>query len=250
MNPECDTISERVRRRRSRQRTLGSPRTPRNPSAGTRAWRELFSQGWTVIPPSPTPGHRPTAEHRSRARYTASSTGLAIFGDPVHRRRTQARLGPQHPRLCALVHAVLERALRELGVADSHAFFEPVVLASAAGCPAQPPHLDYDPDLLEGVAPEDLPLGAILALEGGTKLDVYGLYQARGKRLQAAIPEGAVLVFRGDLVHAGSAYDKPNVRVHAFLDSSVGACPRNMTFLVTGEGRVRGRPDPGAPTRV
>ena len=56
------------------------------------------------------------------------------------------------------------------------------------------------------------PLGALLALEEGTKLAVHGIGDVLLQR-------GDCLVFDGDLVHAGSAYpDAPNTRVHVYLD--------------------------------
>ena len=43
---------------------------------------------------------------------------------------------------------------------------------------------------------------------------------------------GDIFVFRGDLVHAGAAYDKENFRIHCFLDSDCVLRDPNKTFLI------------------
>lgn len=42
-----------------------------------------------------------------------------------------------------------------------------------------------------------------------------------------------VLVFYGDLIHAGSAYPETNYRLHCYLDLSSCKRPLNVTNLVT-----------------
>ena len=56
--------------------------------------------------------------------------------------------------------------------------------------------------------------------------------QMRGRRVQ--IPRYSALVFRQDLVHAGTAYTTQNLRLHFYLDLDVPDYEReaNTTFLV------------------
>jgi ectoine hydroxylase-related dioxygenase (phytanoyl-CoA dioxygenase family) len=96
----------------------------------------------------------------------------------------------------------------------------------------QLPHSDYDPVM----APDNSPFGMLIALQNGTRLKIWtgscrcwvdgndgwptldltapDQFESRMVTLQ----KGQVLVFRGDLIHAGAAYESRNVRVHCFLD--------------------------------
>lgn len=73
-------------------------------------------------------------------------------------------------------------------------------------CERQPDHVDHLP--VEESDP--LPLVAIVALSLGAKLDV----QVRGDMHTIPIRVGDALIFRADLVHAGSAYAAENWRLH------------------------------------
>ena len=55
-----------------------------------------------------------------------------------------------------------------------------------------------------------MPLSVIWALEDGTTIIIDD------KRYR--IPKGQILVFRGDVCHAGDAYNVMNTRIHAYLD--------------------------------
>ena len=50
------------------------------------------------------------------------------------------------------------------------------------------------------------------------------------------LDKGDVVFFRADLVHAGSSYDKENVRLHCFLDSEFVQRQPNRTFLIRKHG--------------
>jgi hypothetical protein len=43
---------------------------------------------------------------------------------------------------------------------------------------------------------------------------------------------GDAVLFRGDLVHAGSEYSKANVRLHIYLDSPVVPRDPNRTWII------------------
>lgn len=111
------------------------------------------------------------------------------------------------------------------------------VVKSNSGCKEQNAHVDYvvnDRFLSKLKICRNPPLNAVLGLERGAKLKVYpnshklmsGTFKAvrRSKRLQKKInpvyvniPIGSVLIFRGDCIHAGCAYEKINKRILTFL---------------------------------
>jgi hypothetical protein len=101
-----------------------------------------------------------------------------------------------------------------------------VVLRSFSRCQEQAAHQDFDTDS-PGFA-LSVPLGVLVALQDCTTFDVWPNSHLATRtdehltpivRHQLALKKGDVLVFRGDLVHAGSAYSKPNVRLHCYLDA-------------------------------
>lgn len=109
------------------------------------------------------------------------------------------------------------------------------VLQSRPGCAEQRPHTDYDvedPGFQAAMAAGSPPFGVLTALEPGTHLVTYGLRGSatREDRQDVCLEPGDVLVFRGDVVHAGAAYDSDNVRLHAYLDSNMVERRGNSTW--------------------
>jgi hypothetical protein len=86
-----------------------------------------------------------------------------------------------------------------------------------------------------------------VALQDGTTLDVWpgalttepGRWPASIPRCQVRLQAGDVLLFRGDLVHAGSAYNAANVRLHCYLDAADVSRPPDMTWFIDGAERAR-----------
>ena len=68
------------------------------------------------------------------------------------------------------------------------------------------------------------PMGVIFALED------YTYFNTKSRRI--VLKKGQVLIFDGDMVHAGSAYEKENTRIHLYLDSEEVPRRRNKTYLV------------------
>ena len=67
------------------------------------------------------------------------------------------------------------------------------------------------------------PLGVLVALQDETRLDTpQGVI---------AMEQGDVLVFDGDVVHAGAAYAQDNTRVHLYLDATEVPRVHNVTYL-------------------
>ena len=106
----------------------------------------------------------------------------------------------------------LRRALQKRGELRGRQLRDAAAIHSAAGCRQQPLHYDYNPKQLRGS--ERKPAGVLLALEHGARMRVMGEHGVR----MICLEPGDVLVFDGDVVHAGAAYRAPNTRVHVYLD--------------------------------
>jgi len=80
----------------------------------------------------------------------------------------------------------------------------------------------------------DMPLSVLVALEAAARLWVWRRADAPPSVIR--LDPGGVLVFRGDLCHAGVGYSIENVRVHMYLyhpayhlpRSSIYACPPSV----------------------
>jgi hypothetical protein len=132
-----------------------------------------------------------------------------------------------------------------------------VVLDSLPGCQRQAAHTDYLPSTEFDDCPDDLkPLGIIVALQDNTRFDVWpkSIHMSnRGVNKQTTpspitreslcLNRGDVLIFRGDLIHCGSAYPDTdtvdtdpsydgNVRLHAYIDSAVVPRVPDQTWLI------------------
>lgn len=120
-----------------------------------------------------------------------------------------------------------------------------VLLKSEPGCEAQQPHCDYVPtDGILTANDRTIPLSLIVAIQGGTMLDVWphsqrvirGYYTETGifdlKRQRLTLDAGDAVLFRADLIHAGSPYSTYNERIHVFLDTP--SIPRhpNQTWKI------------------
>lgn len=152
-------------------------------------------------------------------------------------KRQQGELKPHKiPYLQSQMRAVVDILCPKLTVGPA------VVLRSRAGCERQSAHMDYLPADVKGLGDDEMPRGALLALEPtGTTLDVWpGTHRAGVvgvERKQVHLFRGDLLVFRGDLIHAGSAYPHhDNVRVHFFLDNPDVPREMNRTYRISVHG--------------
>lgn len=107
---------------------------------------------------------------------------------------------------------------------------EVVILHSKIGCKEQGSHQDYEPnDIFVNGNTNEIPLSAVLALEEtNTGLVVWrksirissddtDISNMKIEKEIVKINRGDILVFRGDLVHAGSGYEEENTRIHCFF---------------------------------
>jgi ectoine hydroxylase-related dioxygenase (phytanoyl-CoA dioxygenase family) len=169
-----------------------------------------------------------------------SAEAEAIFNDsPANRRndakRRQVDLSAHHAAIQP-IRAALQQAH------PSHTIRDFVLLVSRPGCRRQAAHTDYVPtsELLRATDAE-MPLLFLLALEDNTMLEVWPqshliVQGYRGgppvHRQTVHLSTGDAVLFRGDLVHAGSAYDSQNMRIHAYLDSAVVPRDPNRTYII------------------
>lgn len=130
-----------------------------------------------------------------------------------------------------------------------------VVIGSKPGCKNQAAHTDYSPspDMTDE---SKIPINVLIALEDGTLINVWpgshglicndlidqdglsdwdkmgtGYNQYRPIKMQTlSLNKGDLLLFRGDLVHAGASYEKANCRLHCYLDA--GYREPNRTWLI------------------
>lgn len=118
----------------------------------------------------------------------------------------------------------------------THTLKNMVVLESLPGCQQQAWHTDFDTTFLNLVDVKDLPLGIIVALEDNTKFMVQQRWTptttVASKGTTVLLQKGQVLLFLGDLIHAGAAYSKRNIRLHAFIDSIKVPRTVNATYYI------------------
>lgn len=145
------------------------------------------------------------------------------LGIKEDRKRKQIHLGSKAPGLNQEIKKVLHERFPKLQPTEI------VVLHSKAGCQQQNPHCDYEQDKgeFESTPDELIPLGCVAAVMDNSTLELWpGSMRVRSGRPSGAqiqrqtvsLNAGDLLVFRGDVTHAGSPYDKDNFRLHTYLD--------------------------------
>ena len=165
---------------------------------------------------------------------------VPVFNPNPHRH--QLPLAPKHPLMLLLMDALAQDgALRKREMGKS------VALYSSKGCEQQPWHIDFDPrckkqklgeleepeqqrELQRDLRDRDKPQGVFWAVQEGCRLMVVG---SEGESVEVHLELGDVLIFDGDLVHAGAAYpERDNLRVHVYLYVKEVAKPSGSTYKV------------------
>jgi ectoine hydroxylase-related dioxygenase (phytanoyl-CoA dioxygenase family) len=163
---------------------------------------------------------------KTRASYRIWKRALTITAEDIQRQRTyldarayvvfnpdEKRFQAKIPMTDPLIAQLVSRMRSMLG---EHEVQEPVVLQSLAGCLQQEWHTDYDEDNRSGFS-------LLIALQDDTRLETPG------KTIE--LERGDLLVFRSDLVHAGSSYDRENLRIFLFCDLPTVKRRRNATYI-------------------
>lgn len=170
-----------------------------------------------------------TTYYRQLEDFARNNAGT-IFNPDDKRRQVELTGKKQKVAMYADTERFTERVWSKLQkMFPNHTPNDLVVLSSEPGCKEQKAHQDYlEKDLKkkDGATPppDEIPLGVIVALMDDTYIDVWPgaiktLSEAgkvKPKRLR--FNRGDIVIFRGDLVHAGSAYTKFNMRLHTYMD--------------------------------
>jgi len=169
--------------------------------------------GWRILPRAVTT----TREDVDRVAAHVLERQNVVFNPDG--RRLQREMPASDPLVAKVV-----RALEKTGLLRGRVVGAAVGMHSLVGCAAQPLHTDYDGDQVRRAALK--PLGVLLALQDGTKLALQGGHELR-------LRAGDLLIFDGDLVHAGAAYpDAANTRLHLYVHVPCVRPPRNVTYLI------------------
>lgn len=193
----------------------------------------LHAEGYTVLKTFTTIS-RATFDYF----YELSGSAEPIFNDnpEYHRNDSLRRQYDLKPSLTQGVFiAKLKRQLT--AVFPNHIAKDWVLLQSSPGCRQQAAHTDYIPTPeLKRASDSTIPLLCIIALQDNTTLEVW----PRTHRLRRypilqrtiTLSAGDALIFRGDLVHAGSAYSAENIRLHVYLDHPSVPRDPNRTWII------------------
>jgi ectoine hydroxylase-related dioxygenase (phytanoyl-CoA dioxygenase family) len=173
-------------------------------------------------------------------KYIDADSGPIFNDNPTMGRNDRKRIQATVPKVAV---RILTNTLQAKW--PNHHVGGAVALRSLPGCQRQAAHCDYIPDATFLESTDDtVPLLFLLALEDGTKLDVWpGSHRlVRNPRASRRVPTilrrtltlnaGDAVAFRGDLVHAGSSYDTVNTRIHVYLDSPSVPRDPNRTWIV------------------
>ena len=119
-----------------------------------------------------------------------------------------------HDEAARDVHAVLQQQGELAGRRPA----EWRALHSQPGCKRQKRHWDYNPNEVRNLRQLGLrvPCSVIAAMQDGAQLLVWD--HERGVEVPVVMFAGDVLVFDGDVVHAGAQYSVGSTRVHVYLD--------------------------------
>lgn len=132
---------------------------------------------------------------------------------------------------------------------------DPVMIGSIQGCMPQAAHFDWNwvndnqykkMSKSRTQNPALVPLSAILCFQKGTSLRLWpGSHKLVENRICAAAHEvkyihredvsldpGDIIVFRGDMAHAGDRYDENNLRMFTYLDLPYATRQRNGTKVL------------------
>ena len=150
--------------------------------------------------------------NKNRGQVTLDKTGIK---DRDKTPSTTAALGRVADKLKPYFH-LMKLQLEALHLVKPPRNTGPAkILHSRVPCPAQQPHHDFDPKRVQTLIKEHMlhgvPLSALCAFTPtGSKLLVYNPMDQVMKEISFKF--GQMVLFTGDVVHAGAQYDQANVR--------------------------------------
>lgn len=159
-----------------------------------------------------------------------SKYGGPIFnGAKNDKKRLQSTLRCNNTIISEFIETLQENIYKLLP-SDSRLYFSNwVILKSLDGCNEQQPHTDYNVETIKNITDSIcVPLLVLVALMSETYLDIWDL---DGIHRKLVMDKGDVLIFRADMIHGGSSYEKENIRIHAYLDSLIVKRIPNRTWF-------------------
>lgn len=122
-----------------------------------------------------------------------------------------------------------------------------VIIKSEPDCHKQLAHLDYIPtknfnEIINGQDKYIIPLLVLSSLMNNTYIHIWdksieimnGSYNGEPiKSNKILLDKGDILIFRSDIIHAGSEYEIENIRLHCYLDSPFIDREIDTTFIVS-----------------
>jgi len=159
-----------------------------------------------------------------------SKYGGPIFnGAKNDKKRIQSTLRCNNTIISEFIETLEENIFKVLPLNSRLYFSNWVILKSLDGCDEQQPHTDYNVETIKNITDTTcFPLLVLVALMPETYLDIWDL---KGIHRKLVMEKGDVLIFRADLIHGGSSYEKENIRIHAYLDSPIVKRIPNRTWF-------------------
>ena len=196
--------------KRAAEQIVGAGPAAKKPALRSAAARELHGQGWTIIPSAfdlLETYRKPINKKLSGKKEVVFNHEVFEAGASNDGKRLQVALdGDVGAQILAVLWQELTR--RQL-VSDDHNVNTLVALLSEAGCARQPCHTDLDTDRLTKCTEDTMPLLILVALDKDTSLQIWPM--DCDEPFELPLPQYSALVFRADLRHAGSAYERSNV---------------------------------------
>jgi len=104
-----------------------------------------------------------------------------------------------------------------------------VIIHSTELCKRQQLHYDYDLQRLRSLDDKDYPFGMLIGVQNNSRFIVYN--ELIQKKQTIHFNKGDIVMFRGDIRHAGAEYYSNNTRLHAYVDSMEYKREKNQTYL-------------------
>jgi hypothetical protein len=107
-------------------------------------------------------------------------------------------------------------------------------LLSLEGCKLQPYHQDWD-TISENLPTTNYSYNGIFSASVNSTVNI----KVGSKYYIVPIPLNHLFIARQDLIHAGSAYDKENLRIHFYFDAADCKREKDIVWLVTLTGMTK-----------
>ena len=172
-----------------------------------------------------------------RSLHTRTINADTIFNYNEHKDndylRLQAPIQPLETKGLTELVTAAENILRNNSlITDTHALKDWVLLISRKGCQSQHAHFDNDPQLLASLPDQQIPLALLVGVQDGGILLVWPRNMPEGSTMvKVEYNRGDLVIFRGDLKHAGAEYSNGrHMRLHCYIDHVCVPRQQNTTF--------------------